>query len=162
MYKFIYTDIPFLSISRFIKQSSRASLFDEVYVSTLLSRENNIIISAYWPVNDDGFLLRESPLPLSFGQVQYYFKHDLVFCNDSKKQEHLIAYVRRYKMHSHSSWFGSSAVVLENNFEIDSCFSFIPLQRFSSLCIYGVQSISFTDNSIEHVIVASPINNKHL
>jgi hypothetical protein len=57
MYKFIYADIPFLSISRFIKQSSRASLFDEVYGSKLLSRENNIIISAYWPVNDDGFLL---------------------------------------------------------------------------------------------------------
>ena len=162
MYKFIYPEAVFLSINRFVKQSSRASLFNEVFGSNSMSRENGTVISAYWPVNDESSWLRDTALPLSVGQIQFFIKHELVLHNESKKQDHILAYVRWYKKkHSHSNWFGSSAVVLQTEFEADTCFSFIPLQRFSSLCIFGKLNISFTDDLTENILVASPLNSKH-
>ena len=57
-------------------------------------------------------------------------------------------------------WFGYSATVLTQEFEPYSQFSFIPVQRISSLCIYGAIKVSFLEGVEESVIIATAVNSK--
>lgn len=158
LYRFLYPEAQFLSLSRFVKMSCRALVGNEVFGSKAMARDNNIVISAYWPSNNSSDLLQNSSLPRSIGQVQYYIKHKI--CLGNHEKEHLFGYVRWYKQHERYDWFGYSATVLTQEFEPYSQFSFIPVQRISSLCIYGAIKVSFLAGVEESVITATAVNSK--
>ena len=158
LYRFLYPEAQFLSLSRFVKMSCRALVGNEVFGSKAMARDNNIVISAYWPSNNSSDLLQNSPLPRSIGQVQYYIKHKI--CIGDHEKEHLFGYVRWYKQHERCDWFGYSATVLIQEFEPYSQFSFIPVQRISSLCIYGAIKESFLAGLEGSVIIATAVNSK--
>ena len=81
--------------------SYRASVGDEVFGSKAVSRDNNVVISAFWPSNDDSLVSPGASLPLSIGQMQYFVQHKIVCqAND------VFGYVRWYKKHEKFNWFG--------------------------------------------------------
>ena len=160
LYKFLYPDIQLSSLSRFAKMSYRASVYDEVFGSKAMSRDNNIVISAFWPSSDNFLVSPGVSLPHSIGQIQYFVQHKMISQADGE-MEHIFGYVKWYKKHEQFNWFGYSATVLIQEFEPYTKFSFIPVQRISSVCLYGRLKVSFVDGMEETVIVASPVNSKH-
>lgn len=58
-------------------------------------------------------------------------------------------------------WFGSSVIACVPEYEYDSPYSFIPIQRISSACLYGKMKVTFANNVTETVLVATPTHNKH-
>ena len=157
-YELLYPGTVF-NFYRFAKQSSRASFANEIFGSKLMSRENNIVITAHWPSCSDNLPRQGRSFSVSVGQVQFFLKHYIIDANNTKK-EHIFAYVRWYRKHNNHDWFGSSTIVCHSEFELDLSYSFIPIQRISSLCIYGNIDVSFVNNT-ENVLVATPIRNKH-
>ena len=156
-YELLYPDVVVHTIHCFATQSSRASFVSEIYGSRLKSRENNIVVMAYWPscsrIHRDG-----RNLPKSIGEIQYFVKHNSVV-----KGDHVLACVYWYKKHANFDWFGSSATVCCTEFEKDLSFCFIPIQRISSLCIHGKYDFSFNNPlCTDHVLVATPVQAKHL
>ena len=93
-------------------------------------------------------------LPKAAGEIQFFLKH-----NSGVKGEHAFAFVCWYKRHIHFDWFGSSAIVYCNEYESDNSYSFIPIQRLLSLCVYGNIQLSFDyQQTFENVVVVSPIH----
>ena len=158
-YELLYPGITFDGVFRhFAKQSSRASFLDEIFGSRLMSRENNIVIMAYWPTSSVMMPNETRTLPQSVGEIQYFLKHNLAL-----KGEHLFACVHWYKKHAHFNWFGSSAIVCYPEFQTDHSYCFIPIQKISSLCIHGKINVSFNNQqTTETVFVSTPIHTKHI
>lgn len=161
VYTLIYPTLSIPPISQFIYQSSRAFLAGEVLGSTCRSRENNVVICAFWPTNAVSDFPRTVALPLSIGRIQYFFKHKLKTAESSTFKEHIFAYVYWYKKHREYNWFGSSAIICTLEYECDSPYSLIPIQRISSVCLYGKMKITFPNNVTETILVATPTHNKH-
>lgn len=115
--------------------SCHALVGNEVFGSKAMARDINIVISAYWPRNNSSDLLQNSSLPCSIGQVQYYIKHKICLGNHEWSICKMVQQHERYQ-HERYDWFGYSATVLTHEFEPYSQFSFTPVQRISSLCIY--------------------------
>ena len=158
-YQLLYPGRVFTSFSRFAKQSSRVSFGSEVFGSKSTSRENNCIISAYWPTSKDKVDIQSRRFQLSIGQIQYFVKHTLTFTdNTSVKIEHIFACVHWYRLHESFDFFGSSAIVCYPQFESDLTY---PVQRISSVCVFGNCNVTFSNVS-ETVFVAIPVHAKHL
>ena len=107
---------------------------------------------AAWPSKGD--ILSNSPHK-NIGQVQHFIKHS-VWCNiEGKMKEfiHILAYVNWYKQHEHSNWFGISAIVTQTEFEQDSPFQFLPVQRIQSRCAYGKLKLELSSGYVETVHV---------
>lgn len=115
---------------RFAKESRRASFLNEVYGSKLMSRENNVVIMAYWPSSSAILPTVNSNLPQSVGEIQFFLQHHL-----GVKGDHLFACVYWYQKHTNNDWYGSSATVCRPVFESDQSYCLIPIQRITSLCI---------------------------
>ena len=157
-YKILYPDIQINSISQFARQSSRATVVEELFGSVLTSRDNCTVISAYWSIGIESASFPGLAMPFSIGQIQYFIKHDLISTQNSEKKEHIFAYVNWYKQHQNFDSFGSSAVVCLPEFV---CKSFIPIQRISSVCIFGQLKLSFSSNMQETVLLVSPTHSNH-
>lgn len=93
----------------FAKQSSRASFLDEI----LMSRENNIVIMAYWPTSSVMMPNEIGTLPQCVGEIQYFLKHNLAL-----KGEHFSACVHWYKKHAHFNWLGHLLLFVTLNFKL--------------------------------------------
>ena len=153
-YELLYPGTVFSSFHQFARKSSRASFANEVYGSQMTSRENNIVVMAYWPSCSDMLPTEGRNLPKAAGEIQFFLKH-----NSGVKGEHVFAFVCWYKRHIHFDWFGSSAIVYCNEYESDNSYSFIPIQRLLSLCVYGNIQLSFDNQqTFENVVVVSPIH----
>lgn len=101
---------------------------------------------------------------MSVGTVQFFCKHQvsLTRCDGMKeKVDHVFAYVEWKVKHSNESWYGLTAVVCCNFNESSSIFSFIPVQRIHSVCIYSVLDVNMTDTTDETVFIAVPISMKY-
>ena len=95
-YSLLYPGIIFDGVfQRFAKESWRASFLNEVYGSKLMSRENNIVIMAYWPSSSTIFPTVNSNLPQSVGEIQFFLQHHL-----GVKSDHLFACVYWYQKHT--------------------------------------------------------------
>lgn len=82
---------------RFAKESQRASFLNEVYGSKLMSRENNVVIMAYWPSSSAILPTVNSNLPQSVGEIQFFLQHHL-----GVKGDHLFACVYWYQKHTNN------------------------------------------------------------
>ena len=56
---------------------------------------------------------------------------------DHDKSPHIFGFIKWFRKHQKSNWFGSSAIACHEEFEFDSIYSFIPIQQILSVCIYG-------------------------
>ena len=155
-YELLYPGTTLNTLQQFAKQSPRSSFLEEVYGSTLVRRESNIVVMAYWPSCSATLPQEDRYLPLSIGQTQFFLKHNL------GGNEHIFAFVHWFRKHQNHDWFGSCATVCQPEFETDLSYSFIPLQRIVSLCVYGQCTISFANNVAETVLIATPTTIKHL
>ena len=135
-YSLLYPGIIFDGVfQRFAKESRRASFLNEVYGSKLMSRENKPSSSAILPTVN-------SNLPQSVGEIQFFLQHHL-----GVKGDHLFACVYWYQKHTNYNWYGSSATVCRPVFESDQSYCLIPIQRITSLCIYGKISLIYSSTS---------------
>lgn len=159
-YELLYPRLEINTLQRFVKKSARVSFGEEVFGSKKASRDSNITVSAYWPTFSEATNSDRNFSCLSIGEIQYFISHKVTFSGNQVKNEHIFAYVHWYKKHEHHNWFGSSAVVCHPWAENESL-AFIPIQRISSLCIYGIIDVSFIDQQKESVLVAVPIHRKH-
>ena len=71
--------------------------------------------------------------------------------------EHILAFVHWYKKHPEQMYFGSSAHVLRNDFELGGTICYIHIQRFNSRMCYGNIKINPSAATAEDVSVAIPI-----
>lgn len=164
LYVQLYPNMQFnCPINQFAKKALRASVGEVLFGSLATSRENNIVISAYWPTSGTNLQAGQTTraLPQAIGQIQYYIKHELISVSDGNKLVHIFAYVNWYKKHQYSDWFGSTAIVCVPEFEFESIFSFIPIQRISSVCVHGNLKMCFTNNVPETVHIVCPVHCNH-
>ena len=119
-------------------------------------KDKNAVISAYWPSTATAF--SEKNFTLSIGEIQFFLKHTLISIDGKSRRDHIIAYVHWFKRHQNYTWFGSSAVVCNHLKEDDNICAFIPMQRISDVCIYGIIEVSFTAGTNDNILVAIPMH----
>ena len=76
-YELLYPGTTLNTLQRFAKQSPRSSFLEEDYGSTLVQRESNIVVMAYWPSCSATLPQEDRYLPLSIGQAQFFSKAQL-------------------------------------------------------------------------------------
>lgn len=93
LYVQLYPNMQFnCPINQFAKKALRASVGEVLFGSLATSRENNIVISAYWPTSGTNLQAGQTTraLPQAIGQIQYYIKHELISVSDGNKLVHII------------------------------------------------------------------------
>lgn len=165
-YKMIYPHHTFDHVSQFFLRCGRVTLCNQLIGSLLNSRCSNSssVIGAYWPTfkSDTRTPSTDYNSKLRIGRVQYFCKHKVLINMSGKETqdcEHMLAYVKWYKKHSHEDWYGTSAIVCNNNYEPDSPCSFIPIQRIHVVCAYCLMNTEIATVN-EEVFVAIPIPTK--
>ena len=129
------------------------------------SRSSSIIM-AHWPSSKD---LMSGTERLNVGEVQFYLKHSIKTrqqaCCDPQTESYAFAYVNWRKLHRHYNWFGVSAKVCVDCFELPSACCFVPVQRIYARCAYTELPISFPLEDgltqAETVFVACPLPVKY-
>jgi len=79
---------------------------------------------------------------------------------NTQQIEHIFAYVIWKKQHRHYDYYGSSAIVCQNENESNNSFNLIPAQRIAYRCAYLQMKINF-DGLDETVFVACPLPIRH-
>lgn len=119
------------------------------------------VIMAYWPSRGSS-LNHIDYSRKQVGIVQYFLRHDIWLISDNNhvKQEHIFAYVKWKELHEHYDWYGVSATVCNNSFEVSGACCFLPIQRIFCRCAYTLMPIKFSD-LVETVFIACPISFKY-
>lgn len=60
------------------------------------------------------------------------------------------------KLHPKEDWYGTSATVCTDLYELGSFSSFLPVQRIACRCAHAVLNVKF-DTHAENVFIACPI-----
>ena len=98
------------------------------------------------------------------GCVQYFLKHKLFILDNEQSNtqqiEHIFAYVIWKKQHRHYDYYGSSAIVCQNENEMTNSFILIPVQRIAYRCAHLQMKTNFDDLD-ETIFVASPLPIRH-
>ena len=147
-YHQLYPKVHFAQIPRFFQCIKKVVMFGQPITSVLSASEVSNVVMAIWSGHDFSVTKK------CIGQIQYFIQHTVscIIMGKVEKFEHTLAFVKWYKEHEHSNWFGSSVVVSQSQFEPDSVFhQYIPIQRILCRCAYG-------SNSSEVVHVSSPIS----
>ena len=157
-YREMYPTVSFKSILLPYMQSARATIASQVLSSKKSRSMSGAVVVAYWPMKivREKFVWPDPPI-LAAGVIEYFVKHKVV-TQEGETLEHILAYVKWAKDHSHRYWFGQSALVFSNDFYPDSACSFIPIQRIYSICAYSYMTVNF-GSCDEPVFVVVPIHN---
>lgn len=126
------------------------------------SNSSSSIIMANWSGSgDDIFSVQSNRMRV--GEVQYFMKHvatlESAQSTSTNTTEHIFAYVHWQKIHPNKDWFGTSATVCTELYELSGC-SFLPVQRIACRCAHGTLKINF-DSHTENVFVACPVPVKY-
>ena len=78
------------------------------------------------------------------GVVQYFVRHSVHFKRESRIDvlEHVFSYVKWKKVHPDHDFYGRSAIVSENMFELPSIYSFLPAQRIACHAAHTVMRVN--------------------
>lgn len=89
------------------------------------------------------------------GEVQYFFKHTVTFeLNGSKESMEHVLYWK--KLHPKEDWYGISATVCTDLYQLNNSSSFLAVQRIACRCAHAILNVKF-DTHAESVFVACPI-----
>lgn len=94
------------------------------------------------------------------GEVQYFFKHRVVFEGEPLAEEHAFARVYWKKLHPRGDWFGASATICTDLYELSELTTFLPVQRIASRCAHATLTVDFGSHQ-QNVFVACPIPVKY-
>ena len=142
------------------QRCGRVTLYGHLIGSTLPGGNNHAssVIMAFWPTNGTT-LLPTDHQKMSVGIVQYFVRHCVHFkCDHNSKidvLEHVFAYIWK-KVHPNHHFYGCSATVSENIYELPSMCSFLPVQRIACLAAHAVLTVKLGPME-ENVFVSCPI-----
>ena len=123
------------------------------------SRASSVIM-AYWPSKSS--LIDIDYSRKQVGVVQYFLKHKISFTEDgmSNEHQHIFAYVKWKEAHEQYNWYGITATVCHDSFEIPAACCYIPVQRIYCRCAHTVMPVKFNEIT-EIVFIACPISFKY-
>ena len=130
----------------------RLELGGELLMSILSGNVRNSCVAAYWPLEGEEFNFNMSKP--NVGEIQYFMRQQTA--SDPYK-ECIFAFVKWRQAHFHLDWFGSSAIVCNNDYVSTNHFSFIPVHRILCKCAYTTTCIKFNASTSEEVFVAVPL-----
>lgn len=97
------------------------------------------------------------------GIVQFFVRHTLkpydisAKGNTTQEYDHLFAYVHWKRLHPKASWYGMSATISSELFEIPGACAIIPVQRIACRCAYATLNIKFSPAHHESVFISCPL-----
>ena len=149
-----------IDISCFCVVFGKVPLAGDLIGSVLPGANNwkSSVIMANWSGSEDMFLVGSNGLRI--GEVQYFLKHVIAIERGGSRREnieHVFAYVYWKKQHSNESWFGTSAVVCTDLFDLNMN-PFLPVQRIANRCAHATLKVkldSYTHNS--YVVCPIPV-----
>ena len=159
VYTQLYPSHQLAFVSRSYVHAKRASLGGELLVSSSVN-ERLATVAAYWPGIGTSITTFD-PILKRIGRVLYFLKHSVKLTDADNKQykkTHLFCRVQWYQYHCHPEFFGSSAIVCTNHFEVEGPCCFLPLPRVSNHCAAGEIEIDFDPPlGTDKVFVAIPL-----
>ena len=120
--------------------------------------KSSSVIMAFW-CDHDSTVQNINYNRMCVGIVQYFLKHKLFYTlqdGQTKKEDHIFAFVYWKHLHENHDWFGSSATVCTNMFEPCTACCFLPVQRIAHRCAAIKMPVSF-HGVVEDVFIACPI-----
>lgn len=117
---------------------------------------SSIIMARWFGSGNDMF--SEQSRRLRVGEVQYFLKHAVTLegSGSTELKEHIFAYVFWKKLHPQEDWFGVSATVSTDLYELSGSGSFLPVQRIACRCAHACMNVNFPSH-MENVFVVCPI-----
>ena len=164
VYKQLYPRKLIAHLSLFYKEYGRVCLAGELIGSVKpgpkFNCQSSSVVSAFWPGSGDS-LDDIDYSRMRIGVVQHFIRHSLKVYSDHTKSsvenlEHIFAYVYWKKLHPEASWFGISATVSTDLFEIPGACAYLPVQRIANGCAYATLPIALPSHT-ESVFVSCPI-----
>ena len=161
LYEQLHPSCNKVCVSPIHTRSGRVSVFGEIIGSLLNANSYTAasVITAYWPVKD-GPISQVDTSRMRVGSVHYYTKFRVTFSNDYSDHnvcECVCAFVQWKKQHPQESYYGVSALVCSNEFEIPSMYSFLPVQRIHAIAVHCNTKLKFSSVE-ERVFIAIPVN----
>ena len=163
IYEQLYPLKTFKKLSATVFKFGRLLLAGDLVGSNMPGRNSHAssVIMAYWPSK------RSSLKDIDYsrkqvGVVQYFLKHKVSYTEDDMcmEHQHIFAYVKWKETHEQYNWYGISAAVCHDSFEVPAACCFIPVQRFYCRCGYKVMPVKFNEMT-ENVFIACPISFKY-
>ncbi len=161
IYNQLYPSKSVAHMSHFYHEYGRVSIDEDIIGSEKPGPNNHssATIAAYWPVSGES-LSRIDYNERRVGTVQYYVQHTIEFHSDgsieTEKLKHLFCYVLWKQISPNTSYFGQSAIVCTNSYELPSLCSFLPVQRILAKCAHTVIPLNLGSHE-ESYFVACPI-----
>lgn len=168
VYKQLYRQKHIAHMPLFYKEYGRVQLAGELIGSVKPgpNSRSSSVIAAYWPGSGDT-LQNIDYSRMRVGIVQFFVRHTLklydtsAIGNTTQEYDHLFAYVHWKKLHPKASWYGISATISSELFEIPGACAFIPVQRIACRCAYATLNIKFSPAHHESVFISCPLPLTH-
>ena len=155
-------------MSHFYRQYSRISLSGDIVGCTAPGTNTNSssVIAAYWP-GTGSVLDTVSCTTKRVGVVQYFILHRIEFVNqesgtsvnsefEADKLDHVFCFTHWKKEHPRANWFGISAIICDDCFEIPDACCFLPVQRIYNKCAHVKLNVQFDSSYEDSVFIACP------
>ena len=159
IYAQLYPSYQLTFVSRSYVHSKRASLGGELLVASPIN-ERLSTVAAYWPGIGTSITTID-PILKRIGKILYFLKHTVKLIDTNKRQykkTHIFCRVQWYQYHNYPEYFGSSAIVCTNIYEVEGPCCFLPLARVSNRCAAGEIEIDFDPPlGTDKVFVAIPL-----
>jgi len=124
------------------------------------NNHSSSVVMAYWPSKGNN-LSSTDYSKLQVGVIQYFMQHKVYFdADNSNNTEHVFTCIRWKKLHEHYDWYGTSAIICENEFESFSPCCYLPVQRIFYRCAHVTMPVN-SSNIIGNVFIACPIPLKY-
>ena len=149
-------------MSHFYHECGRILIDEDIIGSDMPgpNSHSSATIAAYWPGSGES-LSRIDYAQRRVGTIQCFLLHVIKFHNDTRntvtdKLKHLFCYVLWKKVSPNSNFFGQSAILCSDEYELPSACSFLPVQRILAKCAHAVIPVDFESHK-ESCFVACPI-----
>lgn len=156
IYLQLYPQFTNFRVSPLYKKCGRISFSGDLIGSEMPGANSvkSSVITAFWPGKGNNLQTIDYSTK-QVGVIQYFLIHYFSSA-EVDEERHIFAYVKWKQPHRHQSYFGKSAIVSEDQFEVTDACCFLPVQRISNRCAYALLTVSFPDIT-ERVFVACPL-----
>jgi len=117
------------------------------------------VIMAYW-ASQGNDISNVNNSERQVGVVQSFLLHKIYIGDHNDEQQHLFAYVKWKELHDHHEWYGISATVCHDSFQLPAACCFLPVKRIFCRCAYTVMPITL-NGVVETVFISCPIPFKY-
>jgi len=159
VYYFLYPHLDNQEVLPFYDHYGRITLAGDLIGSVYPgpNARSSAVVMANWPEGE-----MTLPEKRRVGCVQYFLKHKWSIIKDGHKEniEHMFAFVLWKKTHVCFDYFGTSAIVLDDEDDMIGPSNFIPVQRILYRCAFTRMKLNLQGYD-ETVFVACPIVVKH-